>query len=311
MKRQGQDLTRSIRDRLLNQAKARNEEFQNFLMRYGLERWLYRLSQTPHQERFVLKGAMLFAIWSDDPHRPTQDLDLLGFGNSSISELEAVFREVCSVAAEEDGLQFQTDSVKGRAIREENIYDGVRLTLKAMLGKAMIPLQIDVGFGDAVTPEPELIEYPVMLDLPAPQLRAYRRETVIAEKFSAMVQLEMRNTRLKDFYDLWALASAFEFEGKMLSEAVRATFARRGMPLPAETPVALTVEFSGAPFKQNQWRAFVRRGKLQGGETSLEEIVALLHEFLTPVVEALNQGAILRKQWKPGGPWGDDLSDGR
>jgi predicted nucleotidyltransferase component of viral defense system len=305
MKRPPQNVAHSIRERLFNLAKARNEEFQNFLMRYALERWLYRLSLTEHRDRFVLKGAMLFALWNDEPHRPTQDLDLLGIGSSSIGDLESVFREICEVRADEDGLSFQADSVSGRAIREQNIYDGVRLVLKAALGKAVIPLQIDVGFGDAITPPPEMIEYPVTLDLPAPRLRAYRRETVIAEKFNAMVELGMRNTRLKDFYDLWALASGSDFEGEDLSAAIRATFARRRTPLPSEPPVALTAEFSGAALKQSQWRAFVRRGKLRAGAASLNEVTTLLREFLTPVVDSLNAGSQFSQRWKAGGPWSD------
>jgi predicted nucleotidyltransferase component of viral defense system len=303
VKRPIQNIAHSVHERLLGLAKARNEEFQNFLTRYALERWLYRLSVTPHRDRFVLKGAMLFAVWSDDPHRPTQDLDLLGFGNSSISELETVFREICEVAAGEDGLQFQSDIVKGRAIREENICDGVRLNLKAMLGKAVIPLQIDVGFGDAPRPAPELIEYPSTLDLPAARLRAYRRETVIAEKFNAMVELGLRNTRLKDFYDLWVLADACDFEGEVLAESISVTFARRRTPLPAAAPVALTSEFAGEQVKQNQWRAFVRRGKLRAGDAPLEEIVAMLHGFLMPVVEALNTGSPFNRRWRAGGLW--------
>jgi hypothetical protein len=176
---------------------------------------------------------------------------LLGFGNSSISELEKVFREICEVAAGEDGLQFQADAVKGRAIREDNIYDGVRLNLKATLGKAVIPLQIDVGFGNAPVPAPTLIEYPATLDLPAAKLRAYQRETVIAEKFNAMVELGLRNTRLKDFYDLWALAGLCDFEGEVLAKAISATFAKRRPPLPPMAPVALTSEFAG---EQVNWK---------------------------------------------------------
>lgn len=300
-----QNFAHSIRDRLLRLAKAQNEEFQNLLMRYARERWLYRLSLSAQRERFVLKGAMLFALWSDEPHRPTQDLDLLGLGRSSVAELETVCREVCAVAAEEDGLQFLAESVRGVAIREENIYDGVRLTLRAMLGKATIPLQIDVGFGDAVIPEPEQIEYPVLLGLPAPRLWAYRRETVIAEKFDALVELGLRNTRLKDFHDLWVLAGNYDFEGETLTEAIRATFNRRRTPLPTEAPVALTAEFVGAPVKQEQWRAFVRRGKLRAGEVRLEEVVALLREFLLPPVAALQASSSFKRRWKAGGPWGE------
>jgi predicted nucleotidyltransferase component of viral defense system len=305
VKRPVQNIAHSVRERLLSLAKARNEEFQNFLMRYALERWLYRLSLTAYRDRFVLKGAMLFAVWSDEPHRPTQDLDLLGFGSSSISELEKVFRGICEVAADEDGLQFQADTVKGRAIREENVYDGVRFNLMATLGKALIPLQIDVGFGDAPTPAPELIEYPATLDLPTARVRAYRRETVIAEKFNAMVELGLRNTRLKDFYDLWVLADTCDFDGGVLAEAIRATFARRRTPLPTAAPVALTSEFAGEQVKQNQWRAFVKRGKLRAGEAPLEEIVARLHGFLMPVVESLNTGSPFNRRWRAGGPWGE------
>jgi predicted nucleotidyltransferase component of viral defense system len=305
VKRPVQNIAHSVRERLLSLAKARNEEFQNFLTRYALERLLYRLSLTSHRDRFVLKGAMLFAVWSDEPHRPTQDLDLLGFGNSSIGELEKIFREMCEVAAGEDGLLFQAGAVKGRAIREDNIYDGVRLNLKATLGQAVIPLQIDIGFGDSPVPAPELIEYPATLDLPAARLRAYRRETVIAEKFNAMVELGLRNTRLKDFYDLWALAGSCDFEGEVLSEAIRATFAKRRTPMPAAAPVALTDEFAGEQMKQNQWRAFVRRGKLRAGDAPLEEIVTTLHSFLMPVVEALNAGAPFDWRWKAGGTWGE------
>jgi predicted nucleotidyltransferase component of viral defense system len=303
MTREARNLSASIRARLLNEAKARHEEFQNFLMQYARERWLYRLSQSAHRERFVLKGAMLFAVWNDQPHRATQDLDLLGFGSSSIPDLEQAFREICATPAPDDGLEMLADSVKGRAIREENIYDGVRLTLTALLGNARIPLQIDVGFGDSLTPEPELIEYPTILSLPAPHLRAYRRETVIAEKFNAMVELELRNTRLKDFYDLWVLAGTCDFDGGTLTEAIKATFARRRTSLPTEPPVALTAAFSEDVTKQNQWRAFVRRSKLQAGEATLPEVIARLRDFLLLPIEALAAGRNFRLTWKAGGPW--------
>jgi predicted nucleotidyltransferase component of viral defense system len=304
MKRPVQNIAHSIHVKLLSLAKAQNEDFQNFLMLYALERLLYRLSLTPHRDRFVLKGAMLFAIWSHEPHRPTQDLDLLGFGNSSISELENVFREICEVAVDEDGLQFQASTVKGRAIREDKIYDGVRINLKATLGKAVIPLQIDVGFGDAPVPAPNMIEYPATLGLPAAKLRAYHRETVIAEKFNAMVELGLSNTRLKDFYDVWALANSCDFEGEVLAEAIKATFARRRTPLPTTAPVALTSEFASEQVKQNQWRAFMKRGKLRAGDVPLEEIVSVLHGFLMPVVESVNAGSEFNQRWKAGGSWG-------
>lgn len=297
------NLAHSIHERLLKVAKAEREEFQNLLMRYARERWLYRLSLSAQRERFVLKGAMLFALWSDEPHRLTQDLDLLGFGGSSIAEMETACRKICGVRAEEDGLLFVPESVRGAAIREENLYDGVRLTLQAQLGKARIPLQIDIGFGDAVTPEPELIEYPVMLGLPAPRLHAYRRETVIAEKFHALVDLGLRNTRLKDFYDLWVLAGKYDFDGEIFADAIQATFVRRRTPLPTEVPPGLSSEFADAPMKQQQWQAFLRRGKLRAGELPLPETVMVLREFLLPPLKALQQGKLFPRRWKAGGPW--------
>ena len=182
---------------------------------------------SPHRDRFVLKGAMLFTLWSKEPHRKTRDLDLLGFGAKGIPEWEQVFRQVCLIEVEPDGLEMLADSVRGEIIRVEEEYAGTRIKLMAMLGKARIPLQIDVGFGDAVTPPPQEIAFPTMLDFPAPPLRAYRPETVIAEKFHAMVDLGLRNTRMKDFYDVWKLSQQFEFDGETMVEAIRATFSRR------------------------------------------------------------------------------------
>ncbi|MGH9753997.1 MAG: nucleotidyl transferase AbiEii/AbiGii toxin family protein, partial [Blastocatellia bacterium] len=199
------NLAASVGGRLRAIAKKQGEQLQNVLNRYGLERWLYRLSQSSYRDRFVLKGAMLFTLWSEEPHRKTRDLDLLGFGAKSVPEWEQMFRQICLVDVEPDGLEMLADSVRGEIIRVEEKYAGTRIKLMAMLGKARIPLQIDVGLGDAVTPAPQEISFPTMLDFPAPSLRAYRPETVIAEKFHAMVDLGLRNTRMKDFYDIWKL----------------------------------------------------------------------------------------------------------
>lgn len=203
------DLSASVRARLTNLAKEQNEDFQELLSRYARERLLYRLSISEYQARFILKGALLFTSWTGSPHRPTRDLDLLGHGPTELALLEKAFREVCLVEVQPDGLEFQSDSVDGERIKEGENYEGVRLHLKVLLGNARIVLQVDVGFGDRVVPKPEDIDFPVLLDFPAPHLKSYPRETVVAEKFEAMVKLGMLNSRMKDFYDLWILSESF------------------------------------------------------------------------------------------------------
>jgi predicted nucleotidyltransferase component of viral defense system len=297
------NLVASVSDRLRIIAQGQSEQLQNVLNRYGLERWLYRLCQSSHRERFVLKGAMLFTLWSEEPHRRTRDLDLLGFGSSSIAEWEQIFREICRIKVEPDGLEMLAETVRGEMIRVEEEYAGVRIKLMAMLGKARIPLQIDIGFGDAVTPAPQEIAFPTILDFPAPFLRAYRPETVIAEKFHAMVDHGLRNTRMKDYYDIWKLSQQFEFNGEVMVEAFRATFARRQTALPADAPIGLTDKFSLDPLKISQWKAFLRKSGLSDQEMSLSEIVSLLENFLLPPVQAAQTGERFLRRWILAGSW--------
>lgn len=228
---QKKNLAASVKAKLTNLSRERGEELQNLLMRFASERFLYRLSLSEHKEKFLLKGAALFAFWFNQPHRPTKDLDLLGSGENDISTLETIIREICTIDGE-DGLQFLVDSVEGRKIREEEVYQGVRLTFLAMLERARIPVQVDVGFGDAVTPKAKKETLPTILDLPAPKLKIYPKETVIAEKFEAMVKLGISNSRMKDFWDVRYLIKEFEFDGALLQKAIRATFASRQTPLP-------------------------------------------------------------------------------
>ena len=223
---QPRNLPASVRSRLLALAKSRGEDFTFVLMRYGLERLLFRLGRSAHAHEFVLKGAMLFPLWSGNPHRSTKDLDLLGFGSPDASRLVRVFREVVAIPVP-DGIEFLPETVKAVPIREDAIYDGIRVTLEALLTAARMHLQVDVGFRDAVVPAPLETSYPTMLDVPAPVLRAYPREAVIAEKLHAMVDLGLANSRMKDFFDLWFLASNFSFDGGTLGESVRSTFGRR------------------------------------------------------------------------------------
>ncbi len=271
----------SVRARLLNLARQRKEPFQVLLTRYVLERLLYRLNTTPHRDRFVLKGAMLLTSWFPDPLRPTQDLDLLGFGSSESEAMLAVFRELCAVR-HDDGVDFDVAGLAIELIREELEYGGLRLKTNATVDGARVRVVIDIGFGDAV--EPAEIVLPVLLDLPAPTLRAYPQEAVVAEKFQAMVMLGRANSRMKDFYDIWVLSRSHSFSGDDLARAIRATFDRRKTVIPTDPPDCLTPEFAGDAAKMQQWNSFVADVASKPG--SLAEVVADLAVFLTPHARA-------------------------
>jgi predicted nucleotidyltransferase component of viral defense system len=269
----------SVRARLLGLAKASGQSFDLVLTRFALERLLFRLSQSAHADRFVLKGAMLLMTWFDDPYRGTRDLDLLGLGNPDPDAMLATFREVLAQNAG-DGIQFDVGALRVDRIREELEYGGLRLRTTAEISGAKIKVTIDIGFGDAVEPGVELVDYPSMLGLPAPRLRAYARETVIAEKFQAMVALGRANSRMKDFYDIWILSRSFAFDDARLPRAIAATFARRGTPIPQERPDALSPSFAADAQKQQQWRAFIEDVALNPGE--LTDVIEELAAFLMP-----------------------------
>ena len=296
-------ITHSIQARLLAHAKREDADPNVVLARYGIERLLYRLSVSPHRGRFVLKGALLLLVWFGDEIRPTRDADLLGFGELSDEALAAVFREVCAVQCDPDGMAFQHGSVQVSAIRENDQYGGQRVTLLGLLGSVRIRVQVDVGIGDAVTPAPRRIEYPCLLGLPAPKLRAYRPETSIAEKFHAMVVLGGANSRMKDFFDIYVLASRLEFDGEGLAAAIRDTFGRRKTEIPAEPPLALTPSFGEDERKRAQWQSFVRKNRLSGVPDDLLQVVHGLAVFLWPPLQALQSRARFAGNWKPGGPW--------
>ena len=269
----------SVRARLLNLAKQRQQPHELLLTRYALERLLYRLSTTKHRERFVLKGAMLMAAWFDDPFRPTRDLDLLGFGDSDPQAMSAIFREICAVEIN-DGVIFDITDLQIDLIREELQYGGLRIKTHATIGGARVRVVVDIGFGDAVEPGIVDLELPVLLDLPAPRLRAYPRESVIAEKFQAMVALGRVNSRMKDYYDVWVLARAFDFNGDGLSRAIAATFARRNTPIPFDAPYGLTSAFANDSAKRQQWRTFAE--SMEAELPPLAAIVDDLAKFLMP-----------------------------
>jgi Nucleotidyl transferase AbiEii toxin, Type IV TA system len=272
------NISASILARLLNLAKQRGDDYNLLINRFGMERLLARVSTSAHVDRFLLKGALLFSLWYDTPHRPTKDADLLGYGPDDESNLIATFRDISAIDLG-DGIVFDPDSVKAAAIREDNTYGGTRITLVASIGTARCTLQIDVGFGDAVTPEPQTAIYPTLLsDFAAPTLRVYPIYTVIAEKYQAMVMLGQANSRMKDFFDLAVIAQRTVLDGSTLAEAISATFARRKTALPAERPLALTQRFSSDPAKLRQWKAF--QNKIRTDGTSLAQTVSLIDALL-------------------------------
>ena len=303
-RRRPRNIAASVRQRLLDHARERGEDFNYLLTRYANERLLYRLAESGYRDQFVLKGAVLFELWTATAHRATRDVDLLGFGEPAVAPVQAVFRDLCTMRVAPDGVHFLSASVRAEPIRERQAESGIRVRLIADLDGARISLQVDIGFGDVVTPDVLEAEFPTLLDFPAPRLQAYPRETVVAEKFEAMVRLGIANTRMKDYYDLWVMAMSFAFRGNSLAAALAATFSSRGTPLPIDAPVALSPEFSADPGKQAQWSAFVGRVDLSGCP-SLDAVVATLRRFLLAPVSAATQDARFERDWPAGGDWGD------
>lgn len=291
----------SVRARLTDQARARGDNAQLLMLRFAIERLLYRLAQSTYRDQFILKGAMLFSIWAAVPYRSTGDLDLMGQGDPAPARMAAIFKAVCAEPVADDGLVFDADSVTAESARAEEEYTGVRITLSATLAGAKLPIQIDIGFGDAVTPGARDIDYPSLLDFPTAALKAYPPETVVAEKLEALVSLGMRNSRMKDFFDLWVIARTFAFDGRTLREAISATFQRRQTPMPDEAPLALTDAFAQDAGKQAQWRAFLNRTTLALAPEPLPELVAFIATFAMPLLS--ESDAVVGQHWPAGGPW--------
>lgn len=302
-KKQIRNVPASIRSKLLQLSKQRGEDYNYLLMRYVSDKLLYRLSQSPYQQQFILKGAILFRVWNGEPHRATKDIDLLGFGANDISSLVQVFKEICCQEYEQDGVSFQEETVTGQKIKEDQEYEGVRINLQGTLDSTKISLQVDIGFGDAITPSPEEAQLPTILDLPVPYLRIYPRETVISEKFQAMVSLGISNSRLKDFYDIWFLCQNFQFQGNLLTQAIKATFERRKTSLPTIEPLALTTEFAEDTNKQKQWQAFLNKGQLKSEHKHLREIITIIKDFLMPPCVAMAENKAFNQHWYPSKGW--------
>jgi hypothetical protein len=291
------NLLASIHQRLLNKARQSGRAFNELIQYYAIERFLYRLSISEYSELFTLKGALMFNVWGFTNMRPTRDIDLLGHTRNTVDSVSRIFRDVSKLASEPDGLEFDPDHIQGEIIKEDAEYEGIRITMPAQLGRTRLNIQIDIGFADVITPAPEKLEYPTILDLPAPSLFGYPAETVIAEKFQAMTVLGMVNSRMKDFYDIWMLITNLEFDGIVIQTAIERTFQNRGTELPTETHIIFSDEF--VENKMAQWNAFSRKIRDEIA-VAIDQIVSIMRDFFFPVLHASQQGTIFKKKWKGG-----------
>jgi type I restriction enzyme, S subunit len=303
------DKAESIRHRLRNLLRERGEDMQFGLQRYAIERFLYRLGVSAHRERFVLKGAALFALWGGSVYRPTRDLDLTGYVNADEKDVLAALREICLVSNPADELFFDPNTLSAEPIRDDSEYRGLRIRLEATLATSRIPIQIDIGFGNAVEPPPQEAEYPTLLDDSPPRIRTYPPEAVIAEKLHAMVVLGERNSRYKDFYDVHVLARQFRFDDKTLARAIAATFERRQTPITAARPVALTPRFFADEARAQQWRAYVTSNSLPAVPADFDSVGELIRQFLEPVWTALAENVAFASSWRPGGSWNPEETE--
>ncbi|NBC64994.1 MAG: nucleotidyl transferase AbiEii/AbiGii toxin family protein [Bacteroidetes bacterium] len=303
MTRNKKDVAHSVHQRLLNKARETKRPFNELLQYYAMEKFLLRMSQSPYTEEFVLKGALLLRAIGISEIRPTRDIDVLRYGGHTIPEVEKVIAECCRVEVEEDGLDFDPESVSGDEIRKQEEYDGIRTTLNGTLGNARIHLQIDVGFGDVVTPEPLLIEYPALMDGESPRLRAYTLESAIAEKYQAMVDKGVLNSRMKDYFDIYYLSENRSFEGKQLQKAIDETFKRRKTDIPSKIPAGITSEFYKNDTKLRQWKAFIRKISDNRVPTDLKKVVSRVVEFLWPITQSISKGEFFTAKWDSTKEW--------
>jgi len=292
----------SIHQRLLNYARAKGRPFNEVLQYFALERLLYRLGRSPYRDRFVLKGALMLSAWNSVYARPTRDIGLLGWLANRPEVVVPAIAEICLQTAGVDGLRFDKDSIASEPITEAAQYAGMRVRFTGCLGTARIPMRLDIGFGDALVPGPMPIQLPTILGMSAPEILGYSRESAIAEKVQIMVRLGEVNSRMKDFYDVWALASQFSFDGQTLSRAFQATFQQRRTALDAE-PVAFDGSFTEDPDKQVQWRAFVQRLHLDAAPATLYQSAQTVAALSRPVMQALADGSRFDLRWPSGGPW--------
>lgn len=303
MKKEITNLTASIRARLQNKANDTGRPFAEVLQYYGIERFLYRFSKSKYKDKFILKGALMFGVWNVPERRTTIDIDFLGRFDNQAIEIEKAMKDVCGADVEADGLAFDANTVTAQKIKEDADYQGVRVKFTGFLERSRISMQIDVGFGDAVYPKPKMIDYPVILDLPKPRLKGYAPETVVSEKFEAMVQLGLLNSRMKDFYDIWLMMRQFDFEGPELAKALKRTFDHRKTSFPQGKQLFAEEIYDENSDRQMLWKTFLKKGNIKHAPDKLSIIAKDIEEFLRKPLEAINRGEDFKGWWKAPGPW--------
>ena len=284
MKKDIKNIQASIRGRLQNKAKETNRPFAEILQYYGMERFLYRFSRSKYADKFILKGALMFTVWQVLERRTTLDIDFLARYDNKITSIEKVIRDVCKTPVTPDGLMFDAATVKGQKIKEGADYEGVRVKFRGFLERSRIAMQIDVGFGDCIYPKTEIIDYPVILDFPKPHLKGYPAESVVSEKFEAMVKLGLLNSRMKDFYDIWLMMRQFDFNGSKLAEALKRTFEHRKTSLPKDSPFFAEEIFDEKSDRQTLWKAFLKKGDIKHAPEKLSTIAREIEEFLIKTI---------------------------
>lgn len=303
MKKNIKNLPESIKSRLRNKAKESNRLYSEVLQYYCIERFLYRLSCSKYADKFILKGALMFMVWQIPERRTTLDIDFLAVYDNQVSAIEEVIKDVCLISVTPDGLVFDPKTVKGQSIREEMEYKGVRIKFIGLLDRSRIPMQIDVGFGDVVYPNPKVIRYPVILDLPEPNLKAYPVESLVSEKFEAMVKLSLLNSRMKDYYDIWLLIHKFDFNGQKLAGALKKTFNSRNTTLPKTIPIFAEEIYDERSDRQKLWKAFLNKNDIKHAPGKLSDIAREIEKFLIKPLNAINKKIKFSKVWKSPGPW--------
>ena len=298
------NIAASVHQRLLNIARDTDRPFNELLQYFAMERFLYRLSKSPHAEKFILKGALMLTVWKASISRPTMDIDLLGQTDNIFDNIVSITSDICLQDVEPDGIIFDETSIKGEQITEDADYAGIRIRFKGNLGTAQISMQIDVGFGDVVVPSVEPIEYTTILDFPAPRIKGYSKESIISEKYEAMVKLGILNSRIRDFFDIWFLSQHFEFDGHTLAAAIMKTFSTRGTNIQS-SPIALTNTFANDPLKVAQWKGFIRKNRLKNVPREFGKVVISIKEFLEPISKTLSSKKSFKGTWNPAGPWTD------
>ncbi|MEK6564199.1 MAG: nucleotidyl transferase AbiEii/AbiGii toxin family protein [Candidatus Omnitrophota bacterium] len=298
MKREVKNIEASVKAQLQNKAKETNRPFAEVMQYYGMERFLYRFSKSKYADKFVLKGALLFAVWQIPDRRTTLDIDFLARFDNEVTTIEKVMKEVCDISVDLDGLNFDSQTVKGTKIKEDADYEGVRVKFTGFLDRARIPMQIDVGFGDIVYPRTKVIDYPVILDFPKPHLNGYPQESVISEKFEAMIKLGLLNSRMKDFYDIWLMMRQFEFKGANIASAVKKTFNNRKTDVPNKKPLFANEIYDEKSDRQTLWSAFLKKGDIQHAPETLSTTAKEIENFLIEPIMALNENGNFDKTWK-------------